>query len=62
MTAFADTSALYALLDRDDANHPRAAAVFDDLVDAEPLVTSAPPRDRELEAAKARARTAARFG
>ena len=26
------------------------------------LVTSAPPRDRELEAAKARARTAARFG
>lgn len=26
------------------------------------LVTNAPPRDRELEAAKARARTAERFG
>lgn len=26
------------------------------------LVTSAPPRDREVEAAKARARTAKRFG
>ena len=26
------------------------------------LVTNAPPRDREVEAAKARARTAARFG
>lgn len=30
------------------------------LLDA--LVTSAPPRDREVEAAKARARSAARFG
>jgi len=31
-----------------------------DLLDA--LVTTAPPRDREVEAAKARARTALRFG
>ena len=30
------------------------------LIDA--LVTTAPPRDREVEAAKARARSAARFG
>jgi hypothetical protein len=28
----------------------------------ESLVTTAPPRDREVEAAKARARSAARFG
>ena len=28
MTAFVDTSALYALLDEDDANHARAAATF----------------------------------
>src|SRR5579883_530348 len=28
----------------------------------EELVTTAPPRDREIEAAKARARSAARFG
>jgi hypothetical protein len=31
-----------------------------DLIDS--LVTVAPPRDREIEAAKARARSAARFG
>jgi hypothetical protein len=31
-----------------------------DLLDA--LTTTAPPRDRAVEAAKARARTAARFG
>ena len=31
-----------------------------DLLDS--LVTAAPPRDREIEAAKARARAAARFG
>ncbi len=31
-----------------------------ELLDA--LVTNAPPRDREVEAAKARARSAARFG
>jgi len=46
-------------------------AVFDDAVLAistatrqlvDSLVTSAPPRDREVEAAKARARSAKRFG
>jgi len=31
-----------------------------ELIDS--LVTTAPPRDREIEAAKARARSAARFG
>jgi hypothetical protein len=35
------------------------AAASSELLDA--LVTSAPPKDRELEAAKARARTAQRF-
>jgi hypothetical protein len=35
------------------------AAVSADLLDA--LVTTAPPRDREVEAAKARARAAQRF-
>ena len=34
--------------------------VASELLDA--LVTNAPPRDREIEAAKARARTALRFG
>jgi hypothetical protein len=47
------------------------AAAFDRAVDAVAqaaqellgsLVTNAPPRDREAEAAKARARSAARFG
>lgn len=28
MTTFVDTSALYAILDEDDANHPRAAGWF----------------------------------
>ncbi|MFW2383942.1 MAG: DUF2277 domain-containing protein [Acidimicrobiales bacterium] len=46
-------------------------AVFDEAVRAitsatrqlvDSLVTSAPPRDREIEAAKARARSAKRFG
>ena len=46
------------------------AAAFDEAVEAvaaitrrllEQLVTNAPPRDREVEAAKARARSAARF-
>ncbi len=36
------------------------ALVAHDLLDA--LVTEAPPRDREVEAAKARARAARRFG
>lgn len=39
MTVFIDTSALFALLDRDADEHREAAAVFDDLLDAEPLVT-----------------------
>jgi len=38
----------------------RVTLVARELVDA--LVTTAPPRDRETEAAKAKARTAARFG
>lgn len=38
MTAFADTSALYALLDRDDGNHARASGVFPTLLDGD-LVT-----------------------
>jgi hypothetical protein len=46
-------------------------AAFDEAVDAvaaitqrlfDSLVTSAPPKDREVEAAKARARNAARYG
>lgn len=36
------------------------AAATQSLLDA--MVTSAPPRDREVEAAKARARSAVRFG
>ena len=36
------------------------AAATQELLDA--LVTAAPPKDREVEAAKARARSAARFG
>ena len=38
----------------------RVAAAAHELLDA--LVTNAPPRDREAEAAKARARAAERFG
>lgn len=38
----------------------RVAAAAHELLDA--LVTSAPPRDREAEAVKARARAAERFG
>ena len=38
----------------------RVTAAAHELLDA--LVTSAPPRDRETEAAKARARAAERFG
>ncbi len=36
------------------------ARIARDLIDS--LVTAAPPRDREIEAAKARARAAQRFG
>jgi hypothetical protein len=36
------------------------AAATEELLDA--LVTTAPPKDREVEAAKARARSEARFG
>ncbi len=39
MTAFVDTSALYAVLDRDDANHASAAAMFSTLLDRDTLVT-----------------------
>ncbi|HWP61844.1 MAG TPA: PIN domain-containing protein [Candidatus Binatia bacterium] len=39
MTTFVDTSALYALLDRDADEHRQAAAAFDRLLDAERLVT-----------------------
>ncbi len=38
----------------------QVAAVTQELLDS--LVTSAPPKDREVEAAKARARSAARYG
>ncbi len=38
----------------------RVAATAHELLDS--LVTAAPPRDREVEAAKARARAAERFG
>mgnify|MGYP001418834874 FL=1 len=38
----------------------RVASAAQELLDA--LVTLAPPRDRDVEAAKAKARTAARFG
>jgi hypothetical protein len=38
----------------------RVAAVTRELVES--LVTNAPPKDRELEAAKARARAAKRYG
>ncbi len=38
----------------------RVSAVARELIDS--LVTNAPPRDRDVEAAKARARAAKRFG
>jgi uncharacterized protein len=41
MRIFVDTSAFYALLDRDDAHHPRARGAWTDLLKATPtLVTS----------------------
>ena len=39
MSVFVDTSALYAVLDRDDASHPDAAEAFRDLLDRETLFT-----------------------
>lgn len=39
MTVFVDTSALFALLDRDADEHREAAAAFDVLLDTERLVT-----------------------
>lgn len=39
MTVFVDTSALYAVLDRDDDNHRAAAKTFPDLLDRESLLT-----------------------
>lgn len=39
MTVFVDTSALYALLDRDDAQHPAARAAFPALLENEELTT-----------------------
>jgi uncharacterized protein len=41
MTLFVDTSGLYAVLDRDDANHPRARAAWEaSLLDGTELVTN----------------------
>ncbi len=39
MSVFVDTSALYALLDRDDTQHPRALTTFAGLLKNEELVT-----------------------
>lgn len=39
MTVFVDTSAIYALLDSADENHPAAKDVFGSLVRDEPLLT-----------------------
>jgi predicted nucleic acid-binding protein len=39
LTVFVDTSALYAALDADDANHTKAVEAFRDLAPREPLVT-----------------------
>lgn len=39
MSVFVDSSALYALLDRDDAQHPRARDTFPSLLKKEHLVT-----------------------
>jgi len=39
MSIFVDTSALYALLDRDDDMHARAAGTFERLLADEPLLT-----------------------
>ena len=38
MTTFVDTSALYAILDRDDANHRRAGVVWHRLLEDEQLI------------------------
>lgn len=41
MTCYIDTSAIYAVLDRDDAHHPRAKDTWTDLLRRKtPLVTS----------------------
>jgi uncharacterized protein len=37
---FADTSGLYAVLDRDDANHPRARAIWQRVLTASKLITN----------------------
>ena len=39
MTLFVDTSALYALMDRDDRNHESAARFWSTISAAEPLLT-----------------------
>ena len=39
MSVFVDTSALFVLLDRDNAAHPRAADAFRDLLRADQLIT-----------------------
>ncbi|MBI3182297.1 MAG: PIN domain-containing protein [Myxococcales bacterium] len=38
MKVFVDTSALYAILDRDDANHPSAKGALEDLLDADAVL------------------------
>lgn len=39
MSVFVDTSALYAVLDRDDANHEAAATAYESLLDRTTLLT-----------------------
>ena len=41
MSVFVDTSALYAVLDRDDVNHSAAATTYESLLEGRALVTHA---------------------
>ena len=38
MTVYVDTSALFAVLDRDDSNHNRAKAIWTDLIEADTVL------------------------